>query len=53
MLFIWHRREPSIEGTEEALSGEWGEPRVYKNTKRLPPRAATYDEIVALMTISS
>ena len=26
------------------------EPRVYKNTKRLPPRAATYDEIVALMT---
>ena len=26
------------------------EPRVHKNTKRLPPRAATYDEIVALMT---
>ena len=22
-LFIWHSREPPIEGTEEALSGEW------------------------------
>ena len=26
------------------------EPRVYKNAKRLPPCAATYDEIVVLMT---
>ena len=27
------------------------EPRVHKNTKRLPPCVATYNEIVALMTI--